>query len=99
MIEGRVLRLSFAGGRGKADYSDCGVFLGGHHHVPRNNDRVLRRHRGVPTWERCKTWLRTPAYIPVQSSLLDLLIPLSIGFAVAGLVWWLLGFTPLKASE
>jgi hypothetical protein len=54
---------------------------------------------GVPTWDRCRTWIGTPAYIPVQSSLLDLLIPLSIGFVVAGLVWWLSGFTPLKASK
>jgi hypothetical protein len=45
---------------------------------------------GVPTWERCTTWLGTPALIDWPDGTLDLVIPLLLGSLVGGGVWWLL---------
>jgi hypothetical protein len=53
---------------------------------------------GVPTWERCDTWLGTPAFVDWPSGILDLIIPLAPGTTLGLAAWWLLGLTPLNAS-
>ncbi len=53
---------------------------------------------GVPTWERCDTWLGTPAFVDWPSGILDLFIPLALGAAVGFAIWQLLGLTPLRTS-
>ncbi len=42
---------------------------------------------GVPTWERCDTWLGTPAFVDWPSGILDLFIPLAQGAAHGLAVW------------
>ena len=53
---------------------------------------------GVPTWERCDTWLSTPAFVDWPSGILDLIVPLALGAATALAAWWLLGLTALRTS-
>ena len=53
---------------------------------------------GVPTWERCTTWLGNPSFVELPFPL-DLVVPLSLGLAVAFAVWWLLGHTPLRTPR
>ena len=54
---------------------------------------------GVPTRERCDTWLGTPAFVDWPSGILDLIIPLALGAATALVGWWLLGLTPLRTPK
>jgi hypothetical protein len=53
---------------------------------------------GVPTWERCDTWLGTPAFVDWPSGILDLIIPLALGASAALAAWWLLGLTQPRTS-
>ena len=46
---------------------------------------------GVPTWDRCTSWLGTPLLIDFPSGILDLIIPLTIALAIGAAVWWLFG--------
>ena len=46
---------------------------------------------GVPTWERCWTWLGTPALFEWNSAPLDIGVPLILGFVVGATTWWVLG--------
>ena len=45
---------------------------------------------GVPSWERCGSWLGNPI-IEWPGDDLGILFPLLIGIAVGALAWWLLG--------
>lgn len=45
---------------------------------------------GVPTRERCTTWLGTPAFVEWPNGILDLVIPLLLGLLLGVGVWWLL---------
>ena len=42
---------------------------------------------GVPSWERCRTWLDTPTVDWPGAPLLALALSLGVGY----LVWWLFG--------
>lgn len=46
---------------------------------------------GVPTWDRCTSWLGTPLLVDWPSGIADVLIPLGIGLAIGASVWWLFG--------
>lgn len=49
---------------------------------------------GVPSWERCNTWMGGPALSVSDLGLaheFDILIPLAVGVLAGGLTWWLLG--------
>lgn len=48
---------------------------------------------GVSTWERCSTWLGTPAFVEWPNGLLDVVIPLLLAVFVGVGAWWLLGRT------
>lgn len=52
---------------------------------------------GVSSWERCRSWLQTPI-LEWPGGNYSVLVPLAIGIGVGVLVWWLLGFTPLRRS-
>ena len=51
---------------------------------------------GVPSWERCQSWLGNPM-VEWPGGNFSPLFALVFGIGVGGLVWWLLGKTPLKA--
>lgn len=53
---------------------------------------------GVPTWERCTTWLGTPAFVEWPSGVLEL-VPLILGISVGLASWWVLSKSPLKAKH
>jgi hypothetical protein len=52
---------------------------------------------GVPSWERCRSWFGTPI-IEWLGANWSPILPLFLGIGVGYLTWWLLGFTPLRAS-
>ena len=52
---------------------------------------------GVPSWERCQSWLGNPM-VEWPGGNFAPLFALVFGICVGGLVWWLLGKTPLKAQ-
>jgi hypothetical protein len=54
---------------------------------------------GVPTWERCTTWLGTPTFVAWPSGALDVITPLIFGVIVGSVSWWMLAKTPLKARQ
>lgn len=53
---------------------------------------------GVPSWERCRSWLGTPI-IEWRGGDWSPIFPLLLGIGVGYLVFRLLGFTPLRASK
>lgn len=46
---------------------------------------------GVPSWERCRSWLDTPTVEWPLGMLGDLVFPLLIAAAAGALVWWIAG--------
>ncbi len=50
---------------------------------------------GVPSWERCETWLGTPTVDWPGAPLLTLVLALGVGY----LVWWLFGRVFLDRLE
>jgi len=51
---------------------------------------------GVSSWERCTSWLGTPAFSVEDFGLdntLDVIAPLLVGLLVGLITWWLLGLT------
>ncbi len=46
---------------------------------------------GEPTWERCWTWLGTPALFEWNSTPLDVGVPLILGIVIGATTWWMLG--------
>ena len=53
---------------------------------------------GVPSWERCWSWLGN-SIIEWPGGNFAPLLPLALGIGISYFVWWLLGFTPLKSSK
>lgn len=53
---------------------------------------------GVSSWERCRSWFGTPI-LEWPGGNWSPIFPLLLGIGVGTLVWWLLGFTPLKAAD
>ena len=52
---------------------------------------------GVPSRKRCRSWFGTPI-IEWPGGNWSPILPLLLGIGVGYLTWWLLGFTPLRAS-
>ena len=50
---------------------------------------------GLPSWERCTTWIGTPAFSLTDwwdlNNQFDILLPLAIGVLSGLVTWWLLG--------
>jgi len=53
---------------------------------------------GVPSWERCRSWLGTPI-IEWPGGNWSPIFSLLLGVGAGYLMWWLLGFTRPEASE
>ncbi len=53
---------------------------------------------GVPSWERCSSWLGNPI-IEWPGGNLSPLFPVALGVGVGYLVSWLLGKTPVRSRQ
>jgi hypothetical protein len=53
---------------------------------------------GVSSWERCSSWFGNPI-LEWPGGNWSPVFPLLLGIAIGVLVWWLLGFTPLRATR